>query len=239
MTPVPDDLAAERADPHCLPPGRAAELLTGAPWRRLVLVGDSLAEGAGDPVPGYRSAPWAERLREVFTGRPGTAYLNLGRRGLRTAEVRDGQLAGALAFRPDLACVLAGGNDLLGRRFDAGEVAAALDDIVGPLRAAGSDVLLFTLMDFTYGQSEHSVLRRRLAALNDRVRDAARRHDALVTDMAEHPAGRDPGMFAGDGLHPSARGHAVIAAQVLRTLGRAPRRPQGLPGPARPLADRS
>ena len=61
--------------------------------------------------------------------------------------MRASQLAPALAFRPDLAIVSAGGNDALRRSFDPGAVERELVAIVGPLRRAGADVLLLELMD--------------------------------------------------------------------------------------------
>ena len=81
------------------------------------------------------------------TAAPRLALLNLGRRNLLAAEVRASQLAPALAFRPDLAIVAAGGNDALRRSFDPGAVERELVAIVGPLRRAGADVVLLELMD--------------------------------------------------------------------------------------------
>src|SRR4051794_4392426 len=99
------DLAAadagspEERDPHCLRPGEARRLLGGHPWRRFVAIGDSLVEGVGDAVPGYRDLSFTDRLAaELGAATPAGSldYLNLGRSDLRMAQVREQQLAPAL-----------------------------------------------------------------------------------------------------------------------------------------------
>src|SRR6185369_7957676 len=90
----------ETVDPWCLRDREAATLLAGHPWRRFAVLGDSVAEGLTEPVAGYHPLPFADRVRvELARSRPDLAYLNLGRRNLRAAEVRATQLAPALAFR--------------------------------------------------------------------------------------------------------------------------------------------
>jgi hypothetical protein len=52
----------EANDTYCLGPDEAGALLAGAPWRRLLVMGDSIAAGIGDPVQGYLDFGWADRL---------------------------------------------------------------------------------------------------------------------------------------------------------------------------------
>ena len=40
-----DLYTTEANDPYCLGPDRAGALLAGAPWRRLLVMGDSIAGG--------------------------------------------------------------------------------------------------------------------------------------------------------------------------------------------------
>ena len=118
-----------------------ATLLQDAPWQRLAVLGDSVAEGVREPHAGYLDLSWVDRIEaSLRTATPRLAVLNLGRRNLLAAEVRASQLAPALAFRPDLAIVAAGGNDALRRSFDPGAVERELVATVGPLRRAGADV---------------------------------------------------------------------------------------------------
>ncbi|MFI0722138.1 SGNH/GDSL hydrolase family protein [Streptomyces sp. NPDC021224] len=214
----------EAADPYCLGAGESGELLRGAPWRRFAVLGDSLAEGLGDPLPGYRTASWADRTAEALrAAAPGLEYLNLGTRGLTTTQVRAQQSGPAADFAPDLVAVVCGGNDLLLPGFSPDAVAAEMDLLFAGVAAPGTTVLTFSLLDVTAAVPElrGGPLEEGLAVLNGIVRGAARRHGALVVEMEGHPAAGDRDLYSADLVHASARGHAVIAAAVLRELGAA------------------
>ena len=75
-------------------------------FERYVAIGDSSTEGLKDDdgQGGYRG--WSQRLAERIAHAQGSLlYANLAVRGCRTRQVRDEQLAAALAMRPDLrAC---------------------------------------------------------------------------------------------------------------------------------------
>jgi lysophospholipase L1-like esterase len=188
-------------------------------WTRLAVLGDSVAAGTREPHPGYRDLSWIDRVAEAL---PEPEVLNLARRGLRASEVREHQLADALAFRPDLAIVAAGGNDALHRSFDEEEVAVELDHIVAPLRAAGADVVMIELLDIVASgliAPDHApAVSARLSALARVTRAVARLHGAILIRMRTHPASLDPGIYASDRLHLNARGHAIVAAEALRVL---------------------
>jgi len=81
-------------------------------FRRYVAIGDSSTEGLEDPDGngGYRG--WADRLAAIVAnGQDETLdYANLGLRGLRLNEVRLTQFDAALAMRPDLLSIFAGGQ---------------------------------------------------------------------------------------------------------------------------------
>ena len=201
----------------------AVDLLRGAPWRRLAVLGDSLAEGIGDATPGYPAGGWPATLARVLQQvRRELAYLNVGRRDLLTREVRATQLERVLEFEPDLTALICGGNDFLKRDFDLAAVGADLDDMVVALREQGSDVLLFGLMDITktglidprYVPTMHE----RLVALADETRAIATRRGAIYLRMTEHPAASDPAIYSADRLHANGRGHAVLAAATIRRL---------------------
>jgi lysophospholipase L1-like esterase len=216
----------ELVDPDVLATHEEHALLRGAPWRRFAVIGDSIAEGIGDPVDGYRTLDWSKRVaRGLRSHHPGLAYLNLGSRGLRAGEVRERQLTEALLFAPDLTAVTAGANDAMARLYDAGAVEAELDAIVGPLRDAGSDVLLFTLFDASNAiplpEPYGSRLGDRMATLTLMTRAVADRHGALLVDCASHPRGEDPSIYSADLIHLNMRGHAIAAAAAIQTLGAA------------------
>lgn len=221
-----DDAALEDRDPHCLPDPELAALVASLPWRRLAVVGDSIAAGLGDPVPGYRDRSWADRLARGLTarvgpGRRGGAYRNLGVPGLRAQEVRQTQLPRALRFAPDLAVVAAGANDVLRRSFVPDRVAREVDAIVGPLADRGCVVVTFGLLDLSrtsfVPDGMRADLRRRLLDLNGVSRAVAARHGGLFVDFFDHPALGDA-LFSADMIHPNRRGHAHIASAVAWAL---------------------
>ncbi len=106
-------------------------------------------------------------------------YLNLGERDRYAAEVREQQLPQALEFRPDLAVVLCGGNDLLRGRFDADVVATDIDAMVGAFCDQGADVITYGLLDITRSglmpTPYAGAFRERLRAYNDAVSTASAR----------------------------------------------------------------
>jgi lysophospholipase L1-like esterase len=222
-----DVLAREWADPHVLGDEELGRLLGPAvPWERVVVLGDSIAAGVREPSPGYRDLSWADRLAAGLTfARPGAVVHNLGRRDLTAAEVREAQLDEALALGPDLAIVAAGGNDLLRREFNPNLVRDELSAILVPLRAAGADVLTFDLLDNTgtglVPERFVAVLRQRLVELADATRAASTALGGWHAPLREHPAAGDVDIFARDGLHLNARGHAIVGTALARHLGAA------------------
>lgn len=200
-----------------------SDLLADAPWRRFAVLGDSIAEGIGDPVEGYPQGGWAAAVATALdAARPGLQYRNYGRRGLIAEEVRETQLEAAVAFRPDLAALTAGGNDLLGPGFDGDGVEDELDAIVGELRAVGADVVTFALFDVGRSglvrQPFASALSERLQELAERTQAVAERHGAIFVDARDNPLGACPSIYSADRRHLNARGHTIFAAEVLQQL---------------------
>lgn len=213
----------EETDPHCRTDAELVTCLSGSPWRRLVVLGDSVAEGLGDPVDGYPATPWADRLAGLLRAhRPDLEYLNLGRRDLLAEQVRAEQLGPALAFAPDLAVVACGGNDMLRRAYVPDAVDATLTAIVSALRAAGSDVITMGLFDIASApivpESRRPGLQSRLRTLCRRTKDIARLHGAWHVDLTSHVASPDPSLYSADGLHVNGRGHAIVVTETVRSL---------------------
>lgn len=231
--------AAEARDPHCLDAAARGALLAAAPWERVVALGDSIAEGVREPSPGYQDLGWVDRIAAALGEvRPALKLRNLGRRDRLAAEVRGQQLAAAVAFGPDLAIVAAGGNDTLRRRFDLAAVEHELEQIVAALRAGGADVLTLGLLDASSSpfvpEELRAPLTARLHELADATRAIAERHGALHLQMREHPVNADPGIYASDGLHLNARGHAIVAGAELARLGAELARRRGAAAPSSP-----
>ena len=215
----------EAADPHCLGDGEAAAHLRGHPWRRFVVLGDSIAEGVSDPVEGYHTSPFADRVAAELAGvQPDLAYLNLGERNLRAGEVRAGQVRPALAFEPDLALVVCGANDALRPGYES-RVDAVDTDIAAIVSAMqGSGALVVTVSVFVMGDYPRlpswlgPAFSRRMTMLAARTRAIAAAHGTVHVHLADHPAA-DATLTCDDGLHGNGRGQAIAAAEMVRRLG--------------------
>ncbi|ARZ72135.1 SGNH/GDSL hydrolase family protein [Streptomyces sp. HU2014] len=186
---------------------------------RYVALGDSQTEGLGDgdDLTGLRG--WADRLAEHLTAaNPSLLYANLAVRGLTAGQVRAGQLAPALALRPDLVTVVAGVNDLLRPGFDAAEVAGHLEAMFAELTAAGARVATLTFPDPGKIIPMARPFRSRASDLNARIRAAAARHGVTVAETAGHAVTTDPRLWSADRLHASPLGHERIAAAMADAL---------------------
>ncbi|MEV6600136.1 SGNH/GDSL hydrolase family protein [Actinoplanes sp. NPDC051346] len=215
---------SEVTDPFCLRAGESADLLGGHPWRRFVVLGDSVAEGLCEPVAGYSELQWADRIAaELRAVAPALAYLNLGRRGLRAHEVRARQLDDALGFAPDLALVVCGGNDAFRTSFVPAEVDVEVAAMITPLRQAGADVLTVGMFDVSHSPAVPPAVRpglgERMRLLSTHTRALAARLGCLHVHLTDHPAVADPTLYSGDGRHGSARSDAIAAAETVRRLG--------------------
>ena len=213
----------EAHDPDCISPHEAVALLEDAPWESLVVVGDSVAAGVRQPLNGYLDECFTDRLGHALAAtRPGFRYHNLGIRDLKVQEIIDTQLVPAVELRPDAAVVIAGGNDVLGRRFDRGYVRDRLDVLLGSLAETGADIITVGLFDLARSGLVPSEMRDELTARFDELdrltREAAAGVRGLHIDTHHHPRSADPAIYADDRIHGNARGHAIAFAAIVTEL---------------------
>jgi lysophospholipase L1-like esterase len=191
---------------------------------RFVALGDSLTEGVGDAHAaspnGWRG--WAD-LFAAHLARldPQTEYANVALRAKRARDVRDEQVGVAVAMRPSIVSIWAGGNDILRPGGDADAVAAAVDESVDRLRATGATVLLFTGFELpeTLGLG---YVRARITRLGQAIDAIARSHDAVVVDVSTLRSWSQRPVFGADRVHPSTHGHHLLARRVCDVLGLPP-----------------
>lgn len=189
-------------------------------FARYVAIGDSTVEGLDDPIGDGRYRGWADRLADHIAAVQGSvSYANLAVRGRTTRQIRDEQLAPALAMKPDLALVVSGVNDLLRRHFDAVMLRDDIEAMQSELTAAGAVVMTFTLPDLSPIIPAARFIRERVIALNRAIHGAAAVSGALVCDLAIHPVTSDPRLWSEDRLHANSAGHARIAAALAHRLG--------------------
>jgi lysophospholipase L1-like esterase len=190
-------------------------------FHRYVAIGDSFTEGVGDADTSRPNAVrgWADRVAEVLARQTDDfGYANLAVRGRTMRPILTEQLEPAIALSPDLVTIYAGGNDLIRPRCDVDELAEAYDDAIATLAATGARLGVFTAFD-PGGGGPFARLRGRFAVYNERVREIADRHGAVVLDAwrmrPEHPEL----MWSEDRLHLGPLGHRAVAIEVLDTLG--------------------
>lgn len=213
----------EAVDPDCISPTRAVTLLSDAPWQSLVVVGDSVAAGVRQPLDGYLDECFTDRLGHALGAtRRDFRYQNLGIRDLKLHQVIDTQLAPAIEFRPDAAVVIAGGNDVLGRKFDPAYVKDRLDALLGPIAETGANIITIGLFDLARSglvpPEMRDVLVDRFDELDQLTVDAVAAVDGLHIDTHHHPRSADPSIYADDRIHCNARGHAIAFAAIVTEL---------------------
>ncbi|TQF66308.1 SGNH/GDSL hydrolase family protein [Rhodococcus spelaei] len=189
-------------------------------FTRYVAIGDSQSEGLndGDDLRGYRG--WADRLADrIAEVNPDLQYANLAIRGRLARQVREEQLAPALAMEPDLASVVAGVNDLLRPKFDPAVVAGELETMFAALTASGARVITMAFPTLGAGMPGGGAIMARISALNTEIRAAAARHGVAVIDLEAYPVSTDPRLWSWDRLHLNADGHDRLSAAAASVLG--------------------
>lgn len=178
----------------------------------LVVLGDSVGVGLGDPVAGRGWRGFAPLLADALAPQ---RFINLSVNGARLGSVRRDQLPVAVRARPDVAVVVAGMNDTMRSDFDPHLLHANMDRIVADLTGAGALVLTVRYHDhgqvFRLPAALHRILASRIAELNAVFDVVVRRHSAPVVDLARQPGIYAKDAWAVDRLHPSELGHRILA----------------------------
>jgi lysophospholipase L1-like esterase len=219
-----------------------------------VALGDSITVGIGDPV--RRDTLEAQVGRDSPVDEDGRAWRGwaallagglceprlhiLAVSGACSVDVRRDQLPPALRLRPDIASVIVGVNDTLRANFDPAAAAAAAGETVAALRSSGAVVLTMRLPDPGQMLGLPGILARPLARraqqFNEMLDAVAQRYGTLHFDAAGDAETYDPRMWAVDRLHPSERGHRLIARRfhALLAAAGAPVGPAPDPEPVNP-----
>ncbi|MDR7301579.1 SGNH/GDSL hydrolase family protein [Haloactinomyces albus] len=185
-----------------------------------VALGDSFTEGLDDPAAdnaGYRG--WADRLAEILaTSNPELRYANLAIRGKLLHQVIEHQVPAAVALRPSLVSLAAGGNDILRPGNDPDELAERFEGAVAELRAHGIQVMIGTGFDTRRAPVMRHV-RGKVGAYNSHLWAIAERHGCRVVDLWSMRVLQDPRAWSTDRLHLSPEGHRRVALRAAEALG--------------------
>jgi lysophospholipase L1-like esterase len=188
---------------------------------RLTVLGDSFAEGRGDPRPDGTYGGWVPLFAELLGIAPG-GYRNLGTHQATTTQILRRQLPAALVNKATVVGVVGGVNDLVSG-YDPVMFRRNVAAILGGL--AGPDTVLFTVTfpdipgNLSVPASFRALLRDRFAEANDCLRQTATAFGALCLDFAATPAWNGPSLWDPDGLHPNPTGHRLFAEAMAALVG--------------------
>ncbi len=200
---------------------------------RYVAIGDSTTEGLEDPSPdGAGHLGFADRLAlRLARENPALRYANLAVRGRKMRQIRAEQLQPALALEPDLVTVVGGLNDILRARMALPEVLEDFAAMAGAFCARGATVLGVTFPDPSRIMPAARLVRTRVAAFNQGLREIAAQEGMLLVDLEEHGV-VDRRLWSVDRLHANSAGHRRIAAAMTQALGLKPDEDPWAPLPA-------
>ncbi len=195
-------------------------------WHTYVAIGDSIAEGFGDMVPGYDNHGWVPlvvgQLRKL---NPEIKAYNFGQPGSTIETVKQFQVEGALAKAPDLITLTIGANDAneagwTSKSF-ANQYAGLLQFLIAPGR---------TLITMTYPSSE-DVFRdnfrnsvqvdgwsryfERLNDINQTIRETSKTYNLVCFEFEGFEPFHDPQNLSNDMVHPNSRGYWLAAQHML------------------------
>lgn len=188
-------------------------------YSRYVALGDSQTEGLWDGDDETGLAGFADRLAVMLDAhRPGLQYANLAIRGRQIADVLDDQLPRALDMGADLLSVCIGMNDMArpGPGFD--RALAQLDDLHVRLAGSGATVVTTTFPDLARILPIGRVLAKRVVAINEQIRGAARHHGFALVDLYHAPSMTQSDTWSPDRVHGSTKGHMLFAAAAAEAL---------------------
>jgi lysophospholipase L1-like esterase len=190
----------------------------------LLLVGDSIAAGLGAERRKHTLGAQLARRMARSTGQA-VRLRTVAQVGAETSMLR-GQLAVLPgAYRPDVAVVVVGGNDVT-HRVPVAESARDLAEVVDLLRARGAEVVVGTCPDLgalsAVPQPLRSLGRRASAQLAGAQRRVVTAHGGHAVSLADvvgpYFTARPSEMFSVDRFHPSGAGYRRTAKALLPSV---------------------
>jgi lysophospholipase L1-like esterase len=188
---------------------------------RIIALGDSSVFGVGDHGDAIPSvgAGWAGRLAHDLTA---GNFINVAKNGARARHITKHQLSAAHAFRPDLALVCIGTNDVLRGDFSPEEIKNSLITVIETLSENNAVVILLGLPDPISTAPGPLALRKILSArvtlINQIYIELSERENVILVPTWDSKIAHERRMWHVDRMHPSAIGHQLIADLVRRKL---------------------
>lgn len=184
----------------------------------MVAIGASDVAGIGATDPATEG--WAPVLASLLP-RP-VKLLKLGEPGDRASQLREAQLAQAVAASPDMVVLWTGPNDFNGG-VDLARFEADLQAMLAALEKTGARLVVLNLPEIhrlPAFRDHHELISARLPQWQAAVRRLGTAHGATVIDLAAYAAEveANPHYLSADGFHPSTAGYARIAQIIAASI---------------------
>ncbi|MEQ7873802.1 SGNH/GDSL hydrolase family protein [Sphingomonas sp. ASV193] len=182
--------------------------------RRIVFMGDSITEG------------WDHDKRGFFAD---PHHVNRGISGQTTPQMLVRFRQDVIALKPRAVVILAGTNDIAGNTGPASneEIEGNIASMAELARANGIRVVLATLVPAArYPWAPAADPATRISQVNDWIRAYARRRGIATVDFYRALATPERGLpadLASDGVHPNAKGYAIMERTIATVLARVAR----------------
>jgi lysophospholipase L1-like esterase len=187
---------------------------------RIVGLGDSVGFGVGDVGEQFIGPGWAGRLGAIMGAEK---VLHLALPGARAADLPSTQLPAALAFRPDIAVISAGGNDVLRADYDPAVVHENIGQTIQGLKAAGVTCLVMGLPDplrtAPLPYMVKRALSRRTMRLNEVLREVCEQFGAVFISNWFDERVYERANWHVDRMHPSPVGYQNLAEKSVELMG--------------------
>ena len=200
----------------------------------VIFYGDSITDCGRnrDALPGSETG-WGNGYAQMIAARLSAQrpelrlqFSNKGVSGNRVYDLEERLERDVLSLRPELVSILIGINDVW-REFDS-NVPSPLEDfrasyrrILERVAGAGCEVVLldpFLLHTKPEFEAWRPVLDPKIEVVRELAQDFAATHVALDDIFEAASQKREAAFWAGDGVHPSVEGHALIAQSWLETV---------------------
>ncbi len=156
------------------------------------------------------------------------SFINRGISGNRAGDLRQRWDEDCINLNPDWVSIMIGINDTW-RRYDRNDATSTTEyeenyrTILKRVRdELGAGILILEPFVLPYPADRKNWredLDPKIAAVRELAAEFRARLIPLDGIMNSVAAAREPGFLAGDGVHPSAAGHALIAQQWLKAMG--------------------
>src|SRR3954454_6058984 len=185
---------------------------------RIAILGDSIGYGVGAVQPDHALGPRLVRELASFGVLADSRVFAVP--GARSADLAR-QVRAALPWRPDVAVIVVGANDLT-HLVPPEQAARDLGHAVRDLRAGAAEVVVAPAPDLSVVPHVPPTVRALVRAGSALLREVQSRAALAAGGRIADPEGAtsaafatNPALFSRDGFHPSSSGYAMIAEALV------------------------